>query len=102
MNDHTEEGEYLDGERNGLWVWYYGNGQKSFEGEFQAGAAVGKHRYWHDNGQMSEIGGYEAGERDGRWDYYDSNGMQELQLDYKEGIVYRINGKRIKLPEAEE
>lgn len=102
VNDHTEQGEYQDGERNGVWVWYYGNGQKSFEGEYQAGAAVGKHKYWHDNGQVSETGGYQAGERHGRWDYYDRNGMQELQLEYEEGVVYRINGKKIKLPEAEE
>lgn len=101
VSDHTEEGEYLDGERNGVWVWYHSNGKKSFEGAFQSGIPIDRHKYWYDNGQLQMTGKYEGGEMSGRWDYYDSNGLTALQLEYKEGKVVRINGQKIRLPEAE-
>jgi uncharacterized protein len=99
VNDHTEEGEYVDGERNGLWTWYYGNGKKAFLGEFQVGIPVGKHKYWYENGQLSMTGSYQGGEMDGRWDYYETTGVLYLHIDYEAGLVKRINGQKIKLPE---
>ncbi len=98
VNDHTEEGEYQDGERNGTWTWYHANGKKSFEGEFQAGIPVGKHRYWYESGQLNQVGSYEGGEMNGKWNYYEPNGIQVLQLEYEQGQVVRINGQKIKLP----
>lgn len=100
VNDHQEEGAYLDGERDGEWTWTYGNGKKSFQGEFQSGVAIGKHKYWFESGLVYMAGSYEAGEMNGKWDYYDELGNLILQIDYEAGQVTRINGKRIKLPEA--
>ena len=37
MNDHTEEGNYIDGEKHGVWVHTYDNGQLNFKGEFAGG-----------------------------------------------------------------
>ncbi len=102
VNDHHEEGEYQDGERNGEWLWIYGNGKKAFQGEFQAGIPVSKHKYWYDSGLLKMIGGYEGGEMNGRWDYYDEQGLLILQIEYSAGLVTRINGKKIKLPERKD
>jgi len=102
VNDHREEGQFLDGERDGLWLWFYGNGNKMFEGEFQSGIPTGKHKYWYDNSQLEMTGKYKAGEMDGRWDYFDINGFPSMQLDYKEGKVVRINGQKIRLPDNRE
>jgi len=102
VNDHREEGQFLDGERDGLWIWYYGNGNKMFEGEFQSGIPVGKHKYWYDNGQVEMTGKYKSGEMEGRWDYFDINGFPAMQLDYEEGKVTRINGQKIRLPQSQE
>lgn len=102
VNDHTEEGLFLDGERDGLWVAHYGNGNKMFEGEFQSGIPIDRHKYWYENGQVEMTGKYKAGEMDGRWDYYDVNGFPSMQLDYEEGKVVRINGQKIRLPQSEE
>ena len=101
VNDHIEEGQFLDGERDGVWTAYYGNGNKMFEGEFQSGVPIDKHRYWYDNGQLEMAGKYLGGEMEGRWDFYDMNGYPSMQLDYKGGSVIRINGQKIRLPEAE-
>ena len=92
----------MDGERDGLWTWYYGNGAKMFEGEFQSGIPMGKHKYWYDNGQIEMMGKYKAGEMEGRWDYFDNNGFPAMQLDYEEGSVTRINGQKIRLPQTQE
>ncbi|MBX7050999.1 MAG: hypothetical protein K1X54_03090 [Flavobacteriales bacterium] len=102
INDHHEEGEYLDGERNGVWIWTYNNGQKAFEGEFESGIPVNKHRFWYANGQLYMAGSYQGGEMDGRWDYYNEIGILELQVEYESGQVTKINGTKIKLPEAQE
>jgi hypothetical protein len=47
-------------------------------------------------------GTYEGGELSGRWDYYGEDGTMTLQLEYESGIVTRINGVKIKLPEPKE
>lgn len=102
VNDHSEEGSFEDGERNGLWIWKYGDGTKAFEGEYTVGIPTGKHRYWYPNGQVKMRGEYEGGELSGRWDYYDEDGTMTLQLEYEGGVVVRINGVKIKLPEPKE
>ena len=102
VNDHIEEGQYLDGERDGLWIWYYGNGNKMFEGNYQSGIPIDRHKYWYENGQVEMTGKYEAGEMEGKWDFFDKNGFPEMQLDYKEGKVVRIDGQKIKLPDNDD
>ncbi len=102
VNDHTEEGEYQDGERNGPWVWKYANGKEAFEGEYQAGIPVGKHKYYYENGQTKMKGGYEGGELNGKWDYFQETGLLDLSVDYDLGIAVKINGHKIKLREPEE
>ena len=47
-------------------------------------------------------GKYEGGEMEGRWDFFDKNGFPAMQLDYKEGIVVRIDGQKIKLPDNDD
>ena len=34
---------------NGKWIWWYENGQKSFEGTFKDGKEVGLRTYWDKN-----------------------------------------------------
>lgn len=102
INDHTEEGEYLDGELNGVWIWKYDNRQKAFEGEFQSGVPVGKHKYWYSNGTYKMRGGYAGGELQGKWEYYRENGTLDLEIEYEAGIAVRINGQKIKLPKNTE
>ncbi len=102
VNDHSEEGAYEDGERNGIWIWKYADGTKAFEGEYTVGTPSGRHKYWYPNGQLKMRGEYEGGELSGRWDYYAEDGTLTLQLEYEAGIVTRINGVKIKLPEPKE
>ena len=48
VNDHREEGQYVDGEQHGTWI--HTNGTEQFKGEFEIGLPVGKHVYKDYNG----------------------------------------------------
>ncbi len=96
MNDHLEMGEYLDGEKNGIWKWYYySTDQPAFEGEFNLGSPVGKHKMWYANGMVMEKGQYEGGLRSGDWTYFSEAGLLKMTVTYKDGEIYKIDGVRI-------
>jgi len=102
INDHSEKGEYEDGERNGEWVWFYASGKKAFEGEFQLGIPIGKHRFWYDSGQLKMKGDHQGGELYGPWQYFDESGLLIVESEYQGGVVVRINGKKIKTGKNQE
>ena len=41
VNDHREEGQYVDGERHGIWIHTFPNGTEQFKGEFEMGLPIG-------------------------------------------------------------
>lgn len=57
-----EEGEFKDGNKNGLWYTY------------------------HPNGRVSYVFSYENGIKDGKWKQYDENGRLVMTIVYKNGI----------------
>lgn len=95
VGDHTEKGKYLDGERNGLWVYEYPDGAINYEGEYLQGLAVGKHKWYHPNGQIKKEGKYSSGVRVGTWKTYDQDGIKVLDVRYKNGREYKINGRKV-------
>jgi len=96
VNDNREEGEYVDGERNGDWKHTYPDGTAQFEGSYELGIPVGKHIYKDANGSTVRVERYELGQRDGKWLFYGPNQMLQQTLEYKRGELVRIDGKRIK------
>jgi len=61
-NDKLEfEGSIKDGLRDGVWTYYFPNGQKNFEGLFKDGVKEGKWTFWKDNGQEVEFEMYKYG-----------------------------------------
>jgi len=49
-------GSYLDGRKNGDWVWWYKNGEKKRYSQYNAGLKHGKTIFWYKNGvKKSEI-----------------------------------------------
>ena len=96
VNDHREEGNYLDDERDGDWVHVHPNGQKQFEGSYESGVPIGKHIYKDTQGSMVRVERYDLGERDGKWMFYGPNQTLIQTLDYKRGKLFRIDGQRLK------
>ena len=100
VNDHREEGQYVDGERHGTWIHTFPNGTEQFKGEFEMGLPIGKHVYKDYNGSTERVERYNLGQREGKWLYYGPNQMLQQTLEYKRGELVRIDGKRIKPAEG--
>ena len=49
------EGNYRNGNKNGLWTSWYENGQKNREGIFKDHSRVGKWTDFNENGTVNEV-----------------------------------------------
>jgi antitoxin component YwqK of YwqJK toxin-antitoxin module len=95
LNDHREEGEYRYGQRDGEWVHYHLNDKISFEGSYIDGAPEGKHKYYNEEGVLIKEENYRYGEKHGKWKWYDSFGVETTSMQYKDGDIIKIDGKRV-------
>ncbi len=75
-----EQGRYQDGVRVGRWKQWHANGQPRSEGErawdesTHASERAGHWRFWYENGALEACGAYERGLREGSWDFYLDDG----------------------------
>ena len=86
------EGEYLNGKRKGKGKEYYKDGKLKFEGEYLNGKRNGKGKEYYDNGKLEFEGEYLNGEK------WNGNGYNNNKIIYslKDGkglIKEYYNGK---------
>lgn len=85
-NDQKKsEGDLVDGERVGVWTWWFENGQKSHEGSYANCKYDGVWTYWHENGQKSVEGNYVDGDMQGNWAWWYKSGQKQIKGRYKNG-----------------
>jgi len=48
------DGIYVNGEREGLWMFRYSNGQLAMEGKYKTGELDGMWRFWNKDGEREE------------------------------------------------
>ncbi len=96
VNDHTEEGEYRDGGKHGVWTFKYDNGKINFVGEYLNGLPIGKHKFYYPSGRKKWDGKYENGEKEGEWRKFDEEGKVVLTIYYRRGVEYKLDGNKIK------
>lgn len=99
--DHSEEGKYILGLKDGLWKSYYSDGKLRFKGNYIQGNPDGQHLYYYENGKIREEQYYNMGIRQKLWKKYDEEGMMFLTIQYRNDVEVSINGVRIKLPERD-
>ena len=75
-------GELVDGLREGLWQFYYENGNLQSEATFVAGRESGEKRVFRENGVPYYIGHYDNGVRVGTWEAYDPDGGLVEKREY--------------------
>ena len=51
-----------DGQKEGKWKYFYGNGLMMSEGEYKDGHKVGKWKYWNKNGKLITVRDHKEGE----------------------------------------
>jgi antitoxin component YwqK of YwqJK toxin-antitoxin module len=44
-----------EGQRNGLWTFYYPNGKAESEGHYENGEQIGKWKFYNRWGSLSEV-----------------------------------------------
>lgn len=49
------EGNYLNGKRNGNFIFYYDNGKIRNEGSYENNRRIGKWKYYYSSGQLKQI-----------------------------------------------
>ena len=83
------KGAYKDGKEEGVWEFYYDNGQIYSKPTYKDGKLHGYYEEYLSNGQLERKLTYKNGKLDGVWLEYYENG----KLNYK--IIFK-NGERIK------
>jgi antitoxin component YwqK of YwqJK toxin-antitoxin module len=108
-----EEGAYLLGKQDGVWKYYFSNGNLKATGVFRLGDGSdistsskipknGREEKWlfyHENGKLKEEGNYSNGKPNGISKLYHENGQLKQESNYSKGNLngivkfYHENGK---------
>ena len=78
-------GYIKNGGKEGLWTWWFENGEKKNEGTFEDGKENGLHKWWYENGHKSEERTYKNGIKEGLWTKWYNNGQKGIEETYKDG-----------------
>lgn len=74
----------------GKVVLYYDNGQIKHEENLIKGVKHGIYLDWFKCGQRKTEGQFAYGKRNGRWIWWFENGKECYEVDYNNGIAYKI------------
>ncbi|MFT5183322.1 MAG: antitoxin component YwqK of YwqJK toxin-antitoxin module [Flavobacteriales bacterium] len=77
------EGALEAGEKDGLWISYYDDGQIWTKNTYKSGVLEGSYEMFNRNGKPKLEGHYKAGKESGIWKVYDENGkfIEERLMD---------------------
>lgn len=79
----TSEGDFdAQGRPNGLWHYYYENGQLWSLGHFDGGKKVGEKEVYWPNGQLRYKGQYGDDKKTGHWVFYHEDGRVLEERDF--------------------
>lgn len=101
VGDHEERGRFVIGLREGIWRYYYSNGNLQYEGLYVQGNPDKRHKYYYPDGTLKEEQYYEMGIREKNWKKYDEEGDLAMTITYKNNQEQRINGVKMDLPESD-
>ena len=95
VHNHLEEGQYLSGQKDGVWRITDASDVVRFEGAYSFGQPEGKHRSWHPNGVLEEVGKHESGAKHGKWRLYDDQGNLLHEYIYNYGKLRKVDGSKV-------
>ena len=78
------DGEYLDGEKHGMWITYYANGNKRSEGRYDRGLKEGPWIQYWPNGNKKSEGTFKGGKFTGDYTAWHENASLQLRGRYNE------------------
>jgi len=101
VGDHREEGSFIIGLREGKWIYYFGDDSEKFEGNYLQGNPDGLQLYYYPSGAIREEKFYKRGIREKIWRKYDVEGNTFLTITYRNNKEHRINGIKVNLPDSD-
>jgi antitoxin component YwqK of YwqJK toxin-antitoxin module len=72
-----------DGQKHGVWIYWYNNGKKWLEENYQNDVRHGELIEWYMSGDKSFEGEYENGLPAGKWTFWDEDGNKTNQTIYE-------------------
>ena len=84
-----EEGFFVNGMKEGLWITYYKTGTPLQEATYKHGVLEGTFKAYQHNGRLRSNGSYKNGRRVGVWTTYKNDGSvwEILSGTYENGIA---------------
>ena len=88
VNEERRKGSIKNGQYDGSWVYYYGNGQLLRKGNFKNDEREGLWEGYHENGRLFYKGNYRNGKKEDFWESYNEDGTINLQWNgtFKNGV----------------
>lgn len=81
----SEELEYKNDLRDGIWKQYFEGGKPKLETTYVKDTVDGYYTFYLENGNMYCMGLYKKGLKEGVWTYKDDSG-KKIEIKYKKGI----------------
>ncbi len=78
-------GEYLEGQRHGLWQHYSSDGRLRSEGPYDHGTLHGTWTWYRANGVLLQRGDFDDDVKHGRWERWDAQGHPLDTGEYDHG-----------------
>jgi len=97
---YYSQGNLKNGKRDGKWIWYLENGQKTSEVIYRDGHLDGEYLSWHNNGQMLNEGSMTENGNEGFWTSWYDNGLKKGESYWRNGKMHglrtewSLNGKK--------
>lgn len=87
------EGQKINGERHGKWIYYYKNGMLWSEGMYRHGERDGSAIVYYENGNKKIEGQYENGLRVGKWKIWEADGSLVKVIDLDSMLTAKDSAK---------
>lgn len=81
-NNLITTGAFVNGKREGLWIWYNSKGDVWKKIDYKNGKIHGEYIEYHENGKVRTTQKYQYGNSQGPTVFYFSNGNKESESDY--------------------
>ncbi len=83
-NNVVEEGNYINGKKDGVWTATYPTGKKKHAITFANGLPKGPATFYYENGQIMEQGIWEVNHWKGSYTFYHTNGKPAYQFNFND------------------
>ena len=85
-----ESGKFKNGKKNGLWEWYYENGQLKGKGNIKNGVMNGSYKSYYENGQLKSKGYWKDNKFSGLSKWYYKSDQLLMKVNFKEGLQHGL------------